>query len=677
MDAKQSNYIKSKKDILANTIENSPFGMAVYSLNGLLEYANIKYLLENKIFEIDKSLYFNDMTKCILNFEEIALRLKTQNAFIIESKMDDNWFKSHFYFIENKTLIVHICLEITEEKNQLIMAQREAVFFSTTNEGLAIIDEEGIIQSINEAFSKISGYTTSEAIHKPIKILNSGLHTKDFYTHLWDMLKFQGKWQGEIWNRRKNGEVYPEWLSINASIDPITLKKHYLALFTDISSLKDADKKIKFYANHDALTGLLNKIQFENMLNHTIESSIRNNKKFALFFVDVDRFKDINDTFGHSVGDLLLKHISNLFKKVLRKEDIISRIGGDEFNLIVENFKDDNDVLLVARNLNEAIREPIIIDGHSCEVSFSIGIAIYPIHGTDKTTLTKNSDSAMYEVKKNGRDGALLYTKNMSQELARRVSLQTDLRNAIVNNEIEAYFQPVVDAKTNKITGCEVLSRWTHPTKGWISPDEFIAIAEHNGTIGILDESIMKKIFFLVSDIISASGNSDFVVAVNVSSKEFFSDHYVPKICALVNHFKINPNNIELEITETYAMKNHQVAIEKMKELKKFGFRLAIDDFGTGYSSLNYLKLFPIDKLKIDKSFVLSLNQDYKDEAIVKSIINLSKFFNLEVQAEGVENIEIVDLLTYLDCDFFQGYHYSKPLPYKEFLEFIEKFNEK
>lgn len=675
LEIKKFNYIKSKKDILAHTIEDSPFRMAVYDLDGNLEYANIKYLLANKIYKIDTLLNFDDMTRCTMEFKEIITKLSKIESFSIESRQEENWFQSFFYFIENKKFVVHICLDITNTKTQIIALQREALFFNNTSEGLAIIDERGVILSVNEAFCKITGYTIDEAISKPISILNSGLHTKDFYEHLWDMLKFHGRWQGEIWNRRKNSEVYPEWLSITASIDPITSRKTYLALFTDISSIKEADQKIKFYANHDALTGLLNKNQFENMLNHTIDSSIRNNKKFALFFIDIDYFKDINDTYGHNVGDMLLKNVASLFQRILRKEDIIARIGGDEFSILVENFKDEKDVLTIAHNLNNAIREPIVIDGHSCEVSFSIGIALYPIHGTDKVSLIKNADLAMYEVKKNGRDGAMLYNHDMSKELARRVSLQTDLRNAIANNDIEAYFQPVVHMATNKITGCEVLSRWIHPIKGFIPPDEFITIAENNGTIGILDESVMKKVFLVAKEIIETSQNPDFIIAINVSSKEFFSENYVEKISILVKDFGLNPTNIELEITETYIMKNHEIAIEKMKELKKIGFKLAIDDFGTGYSSLNYLKLFPIDKLKIDKSFVLQLNHNEKDEAIVKSIINLSKFFNLEVQAEGVENREIVVLLADLDCDFFQGYHYSKPIPYENFLDFIKHFN--
>jgi diguanylate cyclase (GGDEF)-like protein/PAS domain S-box-containing protein len=677
LEIKKFNYIKSKKDILAHTIEDSPFRMAVYDLRGALQYANIKYLIANKIFQVDAPLYFDDMTRCTLVFEEIVAKLLKMESLTTESKQEENWFQSFFYFIENKNFVVHICIDITPTKNQIITLQREALFFNNTSEGLAIIDERGIILSINEAFCKITGYTIDEAINKPISILNSGLHTKDFYEHLWDMLKYHGRWQGEIWNRRKNSEVYPEWLSITASIDPITTKKTYLALFTDISSIKEADQKIKFYANHDALTGLLNKNQFENMLKHTIDSSIRNNKKFALFFIDIDYFKDINDTYGHNIGDMLLKTVASLFQKNLRKEDIVARIGGDEFSIIVENFKDEKDILTIANNLNNAIRQPIVIEGHSCEVSFSIGISLYPLHGSDKVSLIKNADSAMYEVKKNGRDGAMLYHHDMSKELARRVSLQTDLRNAIANNEIEAYFQPVVHMATNQVTGCEVLSRWTHFSKGFIAPDEFIAIAENNGTIGILDESIMKKVFSVAKDIIAASQNPNFIIALNVSSKEFFSENYVQKIASLANSFEINPANIELEITETYIMKNHEIAIEKMKELKKLGFKLAIDDFGTGYSSLNYLKLFPIDKLKIDKSFVLKINQNDKDEAIVKSIINLSKFFNLEVQAEGVENNETITLLSDLDCDFFQGYYYSKPLPYHFFLDFMKSFNEK
>ncbi len=675
VDIKKFKYLNTRKEILVGAAEDSQFRIAVYNLEGILIYANMKYLLANKLDDLSKEIAFSDITNCSIAFHDILNQLKNSDTLEKVSKQDSYWFRSYFYFIEHKTFIVHVCIDITFEKNQLINLKREALFFENTNEGLAIIDKKGFILSINESFSKITGYTMDEAIGKPIHILNSGMHTKDFYQHMWDALKYHGKWQGEIWNRRKNSEVYPEWLSITSSKDPVTQEINYLALFTDISSIKEADQKIKFYANHDALTGLLNRNQFENMLQHTINSASRNNKIFALLFVDLDHFKEINDSFGHNVGDILLKSVASLFQRILRKEDIIARIGGDEFNIILENIKNEEDVLKVAHNLIEAIKEPIVIENHFCYISLSIGVALYPKDGMDKITLTKNADSAMYEVKNNGRNGVMLYHSKLTDDLLKKVSLQTDLKNAITNDEIVPYYQPIFDIKTGTITGCEVLARWFHKTRGFVPPDEFIVVAENCSLIGSLDTQLTKKVFYEMANILRVSNNFQFVVAINVSSKEFFSDNYVENIFSLTQEFNLDPSNIELEITETHVMKNHEFAIEKLQKLKALGFKLAIDDFGTGYSSLNYLKLFPINKLKIDKSFILNINENKKDEAIAKTIINLSQFFELEVQAEGVENEQIKDLLIELECNYLQGYYYAKPLPFNEFLDYIRKFN--
>lgn len=342
----------------------------------------------------------------------------------------------------------------------------------------------------------------------------------------------------------------------------------------------------------------------------------------------------------------------------------------------MDNIKNEEDVLKVANSLVDALKEPIIIENHNCNVSLSIGIAIYPKDGEDKVTLIRNADSAMYEVKKNGRDGAMIYHSKITEELLEKISLQTDLKKALLHDEIEPYFQPVYDVSSKKITSCEVLARWFHKTKGFIPPDSFIKIAESNGTIGTLDKNLMKKVFWLIPNMLLTLGNTDFVFSINVSSKEFFNEDYVENLIALLGEYHINASNIELEITETYIMKNHDLAIKKLEQLKNAGFKLAIDDFGTGYSSLNYLKLFPINKLKIDKSFVLNLNTNEKDEAIVKSIINLSSFFKLEVQAEGVENLEVKKILESLQCDFLQGYYYAKPLPYNDFLDYVARYNE-
>ena len=562
--------------------------------------------------------------------------------------------------MDDESSIVEVSIDQTENKLHLESLKKSAQFFEQSNEGAIITDKDGIIITTNSSFCNITGYTKDEAIGNSTSLLNSGIHDKSFYENMWDSLSHYSKWQGEIWNKRKNGEVYPEWLSITKLIDPRSKEINYMAIFTDITSLKEADKKLHFYANHDHLTGLLNKVQFENILNQTINSAVRNNKKFALMFIDLDYFKDVNDTSGHNVGDMVLKEVSSRFLKTLRKEDIVARIGGDEFNVIVDNIIQESDIILLADKLNEAIKKPFHIDGKRFYLSLSIGISIFPYHGLNVIDLQKNADSAMYEVKENGRNGVLLYNKKFTDTLMKKVSLHSDLKKAIKNEEFEVYYQPVVDTKKNIIVGAEALIRWNHSKKGFISPEEFIHVAEHHGLINDIGKFVIRKVCEDLPKLLNKFGK-DFILAFNVSSKEFAHDDYIKQLLELVKDFNISAENLELEITETYIMQNHTIAIEKMQELRKHGFNIAIDDFGTGYSSLSYLKKFPINKIKIDKSFVLDITTDQDDNDMVKAIINIAKIFNLEVQTEGVETLEHLKILKELSADIAQGYFYSKP----------------
>ncbi|MBN2824540.1 MAG: EAL domain-containing protein [Campylobacterales bacterium] len=665
----RSRYFNQKEQVLHALVDESPQRMAVYNREGILIYANSAYLKANAIEDLHETLSFEHMTRCKVGFHEILFELTQNNIYVSQQQQEHEWFKSFFYLIKNKHYIAHLCTNITDTYLELETLKKEALFFRHTSEGVIITDDKGIAESVNDAFCSITGYTKEEILRKSTNLLASGIHTKDFYEHLWDSLKHYGKWQGEIWNRRKNGEVYPEWLSIAKTVDPSSNKTNYLALFTDISSIKDADEKIRFYANHDHLTGLLNKVQFENMLKQSITSAKRNNTQFALMFLDLDHFKEINDTYGHNVGDILLKTVASRFLKILRKEDIVARIGGDEFNIIIQNVKAQDDVVMVANKLIDSVKELIVIEGHECRVTLSIGIALFPLHGDNEIDLVKYADSAMYEVKNAGRDGVQIYNAQFSDALIKKVSLQNDLKRAISQDDIEIYFQPVFDRK-NKIVGAEVLARWQHITRGFVPPDEFIQIAEEYGIILHLGKILLQKIFEKLPIILSKV-SSDFKVAINISGREFFDSNFVENFLAMVDDFALSPINIELEITETYIMQNVQKAIENMNKLQQKGFSIAIDDFGTGYSSLNYLKLFPISKLKIDKTFVLDALNDSDDCAIVQSIIQLAKIFKLSVQAEGVETKEHFDLLMRLGCDTFQGYYCAKPLAFEALMEFL------
>lgn len=671
---KQQQYLENKENLLIHMVDDSVLRIASFNIKGKLVYANKQYLNANKIDDIFVNILFDELINCKVNFNEILHHLKTHQYFVIKKEQDNKWHKSYFYYTKDRTNVVHVCMDITSERQELDKLKKTSEFFEQTNEAVIITDQFSKIIAVNRAFCSITGYTKDEAIGKRTNILKSGVHEKSFYENLWLSLEHHNKWQGEIWNKRKNGEIYPEWLSISKFIDYDTKEINYMAIFTDISSLKEADKKLHFYANHDHLTGLLNRIQFENMINHTIQSSARNHKKFALLFIDLDYFKDVNDTYGHDVGDLVLKEVASRIRNHLRKEDIVARIGGDEFNAVITDIKEESDVISIANNINEIIKKPIVVKEKTFYLSLSIGISLYPKHGIDTVSLSKNADQAMYEVKKNGRDGVLLYDTTFSADLINKVTLKNDLKKAIEAEELEVYYQPVFNLKDKKLFGAEALVRWNHHKKGFISPEIFIQVAERHAMINALGKLVVQKVYEDIPLILNQFG-LDFKVAINISSKEFAQVDYVSDIIQTTKDFNIDFKNIELEITETYIMQNHEEAVNKMLQLKEAGFSLAIDDFGTGYSSLSYLKTFPIDKLKIDKSFVLDILKDEDDKAIVKTILSIAKVFDLEVQAEGVETVSHLNMLQKLGCDIAQGYYYSKPIPLEKLLKFKENLD--
>jgi diguanylate cyclase (GGDEF)-like protein/PAS domain S-box-containing protein len=539
-----------------------------------------------------------------------------------------------------------------------------------------ITDANAKILSVNKAFSKITGYHPSEVRGKTPSLLQSGIHKSDFYTNMWDSLKHNGSWQGEIWNKRKNGEIYPEWLSISKVEDQNTLTKNfYIAIFTDITNLKEADKKIYFYANHDHLTGLANRLNIESRFSHSIDIAKRKKKKVGLLFIDIDNFKDINDTYSHEVGDEVIKVVANTLESNLREEDTLGRIGGDEFLIIIGDIDSVDDVLKITQKIKHSFEEPFNINNTVFYLTLSIGVAIYPDHGENTDVLKQYADLAMYNVKINGRNGYSLYNHELSSELKTKVNITNDLRSAISNNELSVFYQPVIDYKTGFIIGAEALVRWIHPEKGIIPPMDFIHIAEEKGLISEVTAEVFSKV---LSDLEKINQEffveKNFKIAVNISAKDFFSKNFSENLLNYFEGFDVEFSQIELEITETQIMKNHNVAIKIIESLKEKGFHFAIDDFGTGYSSLSYLKYFKIDKLKIDKSFILDAPYDRDDALIAKTIVDLAKTFKLKVQAEGVEESVHEDFVKTIGCDFGQGYFYSKPIKFSELCdEFIRK----
>lgn len=665
--------LEKKNNILAKVVDLHPAKIAVYTIDGVLFYANTNYSEANNLTlnHID-NLFFDDISQCNIGFATIKDKLQITNTFITQREENNRWFESTFYIISNE-FIIHSCIDITAQKQKELQLEQSAIFFENSNEGIIITDSKAKIVSTNRAFSKITGYRQNEVIGKKTSILNSGIHDKNFFENMWESLKNHSTWQGEIWNKRKNGEIYPEWLSIAKALNPKYNEEFYIAIFTDISSLKEADKKIHFYANHDVLTKLANRVQFESHLKSTIESCKRRESKMALFFIDLDKFKDINDTYGHTVGDEMLKAVAKRLEQSIRKEDFIARLGGDEFVLIIKDVKNSEDMITLACKLNENIKEPITLDDKVFFMTLSIGISIFPDHGKDSEDLIKNSDAAMYVVKENGRNGYRLYSQDMTDKISLKVTIQNELKIAISKDEFEMYYQSVVDIKTNQIIGAEALVRWNHKNRGTLTPIHFINYIDEGGMSVEFGELVFKKVLHDIQIINSKLQNQDFKIAINIAPEYFFKYTFVDDVISYCKDFSINSKQIELELLETNIMKNSEISQKKIEKLHENGFDISIDDFGTGYSSLSYLKNFKVNKLKIDQSFIRDFLENSSDKAIVEAIINLANIFNLKVQAEGIETKEHEKLLETLNCNLAQGYFYNKPMSLNKFIDLVIK----
>lgn len=671
----KNNILEKKNHVLAKVVDLHPAKIGVFDLEGLLFYANSNYLTANNLtFEHIDTLSFDSISQCNIGFENIKKKLQISKSFTHQREENEQWYESIFYIVDYE-FIIHICADITVQKQKEIQLEQSSVFYENSNEGIIVTNTKGKIISVNKSFCKITGFTRDEALGKTPNILNSGIHDKNFYEEMWESLKNNSSWQGEIWNKRKNGEIYPEWLSIAKAFNPKYKEEFFIAIFTDITSLKEADKKLHFYANHDVLTGLANRVQFESHLKNAIHACKRHDSKLALFFIDLDKFKDVNDTYGHSIGDEMLKTVSKRIQQSIREEDFIARLGGDEFVLIIKDVREYNDMLLLADKINENIKEPIAIEDKVFFMSLSIGIAIYPDHGLNSEDLIKHADAAMYEVKESDRNGFKIYNQGMTDKVSHKLTIQNELEISIKKDEFVMYYQAIVDIKTNKIIGTEALVRWNHSKEGVLTPFHFIHIIEDSRMNVEFGELVFKKVLHDMQTINSSLGNNHFKVSINISAKHFFEPKFVGSIVGFCKDFSIEPSQIELELLETHIMKNSTISEAKLEKLNEIGFRVAIDDFGTGYSSLSYLKNFKVDKLKIDQSFIRDFLENKSDKAIVEAIIKLSDSFEMKVQAEGVETKEHLALLQELNCDLVQGYYYNMPMPLDEFLKFTQKMN--
>ncbi|PLT35263.1 GGDEF domain-containing protein [Bacillus sp. V5-8f] len=546
--------------------------------------------------------------------------------------------------------------------------------FENIEEGVMITDADKRILSVNPAFQIVTGYSLEEVIGKTPKILQSGLHNKRFYDEMWSEINQKGRWNGEVWNKRKDGEVFPEWLTISLIKDENEEITNFVAVFSDISERKNAEDQLRKLAHYDSLTGAANRYLLNEQLDRLLVTAERYKQLLAVLFLDLDRFKMVNDTLGHNYGDLLLKKVSARLKGLLKNKDMIARLGGDEFVIVLPNIKHPKEAAHISGEIIRSLEQPFILEDKEVYTSTSIGIGVFPFDGKDTDTLIKNADRAMYVAKSNGRNKFEFYHSGQHQENeSRKLSVENRLRKAIENKELSLYYQPQALANTGEITGVEALLRWNDKELGNISPGEFIPIAEETGLIVPISEWVIDQ---ACQDIkfLHVSGHPVLKVAINISGIHFGQDDFVKNVSRIIEKTNIKTHLVELELTESTIMPNAPESISKLVKLKQLGIKLSIDDFGTGYSSLSYLHRFPIDSLKIDQSFVKNLSIYKEDASIVTAIITMAHTLNLEVVAEGVENNKQLKFLKKNGCETIQGFFLTKPLPFEELKTLLQSW---
>ncbi|MET0084938.1 MAG: EAL domain-containing protein [Sedimenticola sp.] len=562
-------------------------------------------------------------------------------------------------------------VEIDERKKAEEKLRLAATVFDNTTDGVIITDPQGSIISINNTCLEITGYTEEDLLGENPRIWKSYRHAPPFYKAMWDSLAQEGHWRGEIWNRRKSGEIFPCWQSISAIYEGNPGKvKHYVSIISDISAIRESEKRFEHLAHHDPLTQLPNRLLFNASLDHALKRAHREKCRVGVMFLDLDNFKPINDGLGHPVGDIVLQSVARRLASQVREKDIVARLGGDEFAILMEDTIDPQGVSDVAGKILSSFEVPFQFDGKELHITATIGISLYPEDGRDVTTLIKNADAAMYRAKERGKNRYCFYTMDLTRTALERLQLENDLRLAIKRDELQVYYQPQYSLADGQLVGAEALLRWKHSELGYVSPIKFIPLAESVGLILSIGEYVLRESCTQMKSWLEA-GHALGRIGVNVSGQQIQRGNFVQTVRNILDETGLEPQYLELEITESFIMEQANEAITVLEELRNLGVTLAIDDFGTGYSSLNYLKRLPIDKLKIDRSFINDIPHDSNDMAIAKAIIALGKTLQLKVIAEGVETEEQEEFVCIEGCDEVQGYYYSRPIPETEFVEFL------
>ena len=575
--------------------------------------------------------------------------------------------------------------DITARKEAETQLRIAAIAFEA-QAAMMITDADGVILRVNGAFTEITGYTAEEAVGQTLRLLQSGHHDAAFYASMWETIQRTGTWQGEIWDRRKNGEVYPKWLSISSVRGPDGAVTHYVGTHIDNTQRKAAEDQLYQLAFYDPVTQLPNRRLLLERLSHALAGSARSRHQGAIMFIDLDNFKRLNDTLGHDVGDRLLNEVAQRLLSSVRFGDTVARLGGDEFVVMLEELEEDGlvaaQVEKVAEKILAALDHTYRLEGNAgfkrsktveYHCTASIGVTLFGAHMENVDELLKQADLAMYQAKESGRNAIRFFDRGMQAIVAARGALEADLHEALQKGQFLLHYQPQLAGEGHRLTGAEVLVRWQHPQRGLVAPAEFIPLAEETGLIQPLGDWVLKTACIQLAAWAGQPALDPLTIAVNVSARQFHHKDFVDGVLAVLDQTGANPQRLKLELTESLLVRNVEDIIAKMNLLKARGVGFALDDFGTGYSSLSYLKRLPLDQLKIDQTFVRDVLTDPNDAAIAKMIVALGRSLGLAVIAEGVETAEQRHFLAECGCHAYQGYLFSKPLPLEGFEEFVRR----
>jgi two-component system CheB/CheR fusion protein len=660
-------------------MSNSVSLMAVKDASGRYQFANPKFERSfgfspgQVVGKTDFQIFPPAVSDLFRESELEAMRLRKdieREETLRLAGEDRHFLVVRFPLFDDDGAITGVCFQatdITERKHAEEQLRLAARVFDRAAEGVVVTDINQTILTVNDAFSNVTGYSRAEVVGKTPAILGSGKHPPEFYTEMWEKIKVQGWWQGEIWNRKKNGDLYLEWLSINTVKDEAGCVNNYVAMFSDITLVRDSQHRVEFLATHDELTGLPNRTLFGDRLRLAVARAARSRESFAVMFVDLDNFKTINDTLGHDIGDQLLKQASARLLECVRAEDTVSRQGGDEFVLLLES-SERHEVAMTAERLLRSLSTSYLLGKNECFISASIGISMFPEDATDNTSLLRNADAAMYRAKDQGKNAFQFFTHELAAQANERLDMESGLRRAIEQGELVLEYQPQVNLGSNAVAGVEALVRWRRDGHV-VSPGVFIPIAEQSHLIVAIDEWVVAE---ACRQIVAwdEAGLPELRISVNISPRHFRKSDMVSELIRIITEHGVAPYRLCLEITEGVLM-DIERAQRMLSELVAFGLRVSVDDFGTGFSSLSYLKRFPIHELKIDRSFIDGIARDANDRAIASTIIALANNLGMNVIAEGIESGDQHSELTVLGCGHGQGYHFARPMPANKLFDWL------